>query len=195
MEYFGRGAAESMAYCARHRLNLWSDDQAVRSRAFSLFQHQNACWTQAFLASLKAHALMTDQEYESYSAKLVALQYSNALYSAETISQAGLLADWHAEQWPLRQLIEQIGKSDVSDDSAVVLALSTVASAFRSTQSGLRRDGVVRAVLASLRTPRLVKLFRRGLKHAFGVDWPSERLVLSIIDSWHATALIYPLPR
>jgi tetratricopeptide (TPR) repeat protein len=159
---------------------FWCDDAVVSVIAMAEFQ-VTSVWTQLALRCFADAGVLSDDDFQLATAKLASWNYAPTLWGPATIIRAGDHAEWDTEQWPLKQCIDLISKSDLTLDRKARTALDTLKLLCRSKCSEFRQPAVIQAILDAV-------------GHWGAVNWISGRLNVELgIDVASATFLRFEL--
>src|SRR5262249_41209140 len=123
-------------------------------------------------------------EFDDYSARLIGLGYSFTWCSPAIVLQAGTIAKWNCEAWPLRQVIRHFRLDTVHPQAKLLLAAQSIVEMFRCVSSPFVRQAFVLAILNQLCSRRLAVALAEELYRHFGVDVLSAEEAVDTIRTW-----------
>ena len=121
---FGLYGAEAILLSAVPGTVLWTDDhvQAVLAKT----EHGvSRVWTQLFIGSCIELGVLDPSAYLDASAKLLGYQYYFTSENPAIIRQAGIIADWRVDSWPLSPVL-----SFFAEESVDLMQMLQVAAGF-----------------------------------------------------------------
>jgi hypothetical protein len=192
IDLFGRDGLESVVVASRPGHLLWSDDLTVAIIARDVFNSQRRVWTQVLLQEVTEERLLTQTEFDRYSAQLIGLGYSFSWCSPGIIGEAGEMVSWRTEVWPLFQVIGQFGQPGIPPQVKVDLAAQAIVLMYRAVNSPFAREAFIRAILNRLASRRLAQHLAVRVARVFGVDVLKAAEALDIIRDWPFGGLILP---
>lgn len=192
IELFGRDGLESIVVGARPGNLLWTDDLTLAVIARDEFDSRRRVWTQGLLQVATEEGLLTQAEFDRHSARLIGWGYSFSWCSPGVIQQAGEMAAWRAEVWPLGRVIGQFGLPAVLPQMKVELAAQAIVGMYGASPSPFLREGFIRAILNRLANRQLAQHLAARVERLFGVDVLTALEAVDIIRDWPTGGLISP---
>ncbi|MFO0881268.1 MAG: hypothetical protein U0840_28515 [Gemmataceae bacterium] len=190
IDLFGRDGLESIVVSARPGNLLWTDDLTLAVIARDDFGSGRRVWTHVLLQVAAEEGLLTQPECDRYGAQLIGLCYAICWCSQGVIEQAGEMAGWRSEVWPLWQVIGLFGRSGMPHQMKVELAARAIVLMTRAVTSPFAREAFIRAILNRLASRQLTRLLAARVDRMFGVDVLTAVEVLEVIRDWPTGDLI-----
>ncbi len=109
---FGQYGAEAVSLSAVPGVALWTDDhaQAILARA----EHGvSRVWTQFLIGACVELGAMDLEAFFDASAKLLGYGYSFTSGNPQIIRQAGIIAEWRVDGWPLSQALSSFAEESI----------------------------------------------------------------------------------
>ena len=118
---FGHYGAESILLSAVPGALLWTDDQAQALLARSEYGVSRV-WTQFVIGACVDSSTVDPEAFLDASAKLLGFDYRFTSASPQIIRQAGVIAHWKIDAWPLAQALSVFGMESVDLEQVLQLA-------------------------------------------------------------------------
>ena len=146
---FGRYGAEALLLAAVPGGVLWTDDLAQAGLARS--EHGvSRVWTQ-FVIGARAEAGMVDPEtFLDASAKLLGYGYSFTGPNPEIVRQAGVVAEWKVDSWPLSQALSIFAEESASLEQILQLAAGFLTLLYRESLLSTTKANVTVKILENI---------------------------------------------
>lgn len=192
VELIGRTGLESLIVAARPDHLLWTDDLAAALVGGSELGSDRRSWTQVVLQVAADDGVIKRSEFDQQSARLIGLGYSFTWCNPAIVEQAGIIAKWNCEIWPLPQVLAQFALPTVYPQQKVDLAAGAIVVAFNAMDSPFGREVFVRAILNRLASHRLAQHLAERVPLAFGLDVLGTQQALGIIHDWVSGPLTLP---
>ena len=183
-ELVGRDGVESITLAMREGCILWTDDGMIPVLAREQFAPLRRVWTQLALEIAVEENVMTREGYLECSAKLLGWSYVATMWNIDILVQAGVLAQWQCDRWPLRQALAQFGDSGIPIPGRIGAAAKTIVAMFRKVASPFTRDAVIRAILNRLANRHAARALAEVVDMAFGLDAISATEAQAAIAHW-----------
>ena len=90
-------------------------------------------WMQPILIHASTSGLISESDYLSLVAKLLASDYDSTMFNPFVLSKAGTMAEWDAEKWPLNKALKQLGNLNIPDDQVIAFAAVLTMNLFKET--------------------------------------------------------------
>jgi tetratricopeptide (TPR) repeat protein len=192
IDLFGRDGLESVVVAGRPGHLLWTDDLTLAVIARDDFTTRRRVWTHVLLQEAVEEGVLTQAECDRYGAQLIGLGYAICWCSEGVIEQAGEMAGWRSEVWPLWQVISLFGQSGMPPQMKVELGARAIVLMARTVSSHFSREAFIRAILNRLASRRLAQYLAGRVEQLFGVDVLTAAEALAVIRDWPAGGLILP---
>jgi tetratricopeptide (TPR) repeat protein len=140
VELFDRDGLESITLAARDGHLLWTDDLTLAVIAREDFGSPRRAWTQVVLQAAVEEGVLQQTEFDGYSAHLIGLGYSFTWCSPAIVLQAGSIANWNCEAWPLRQVIRYFRLENIHPQMKLQMAAHSIVAMFRAVSSPFSRQ-------------------------------------------------------
>lgn len=183
----GRHGAESVVLAAETGYPLWTDDGVLGLIASQEFGVRRV-WTQvALLARTQAEGLSVAAYHEAV-AKLIGWCYEVVRFDAATIVQAGRLADWDVDGWPLTQCLDVFADEKIPLAKVLTVAAETIVAVHRHVDSPVGRDlvtiGLVDRIGSRQIGPEAVRALAARLPQHFRLNVVREAEASQVIAAW-----------
>ena len=109
---FGQYGAEAILLSAAPGAVLWTDDH-VQAGVASGEHGVSRVWTQFVIGAWVESGLVNPEAFFDASAKLLGYGYHFTSNNPQIVRQAGIIADWKVEGWPLSQVLSAFAQEDV----------------------------------------------------------------------------------
>ena len=185
--HFGRHGAETILLASMPGHVLWTDDRVLANLARNQFGVRRI-WTQSALMARVQSGSLEAAELATASTKLAGWGYTFTTPSLETLMRAGALSRWNADQFPLKQALDQFATESVRMPDAVILAAELIVNIY--ADAGLRstRKLVVARLLDRLAARRggrdAIDALPRSFPIRFGLDLIGARELTDAIRGW-----------
>lgn len=184
---FGQYGAEAVLLAAVPGGVLWTDDFAQAERARS--EHGvSRVWTQ-FVIGARAEAGMVDPEtFLDASAKLLGYGYSFTGPNPEIVRQAGVVAEWKVDSWPLSQALSIFAEESASLEQILQLAAGFLALLYRESLLSTTKANVTVKILENIARKKEgiqgIHALREALPNIFGLNILGLEEAAATIDAW-----------
>jgi tetratricopeptide (TPR) repeat protein len=189
----GRHGAESIVIATMPGHVLWTDDRILASLAKSEFGVRRV-WTQAALQARVQAGCLDPAELATASTKLAGWGYTFTTPSVETLMRAGSVAMWNADQFPLRQALDQFATESIALSDAVRLAAELIVRMYSDVYlRGTRRTVTMRLLDQIAARPGgrdSIESLPRSLPVRFGLDLIRARELSDVIRGWMAQNMV-----
>ena len=189
----GRHGAESVVIASMPGHVLWTDDRVLASLAKSEFGVRRV-WTQAALQSRVQAGCLDPAELATASTKLAGWGYTFTTPSVETLMRAGSVAMWNADQFPLRQALDQFAGEAINLSDAVRLAAELIVKMYSDVHLRATRRTVTMRLLDRLAARTggrdAIEALPRSLPVRFGLDLIRARELSDVIRGWMAQNMV-----
>ncbi|HEY0984308.1 PIN domain-containing protein [Schlesneria sp.] len=178
----GRHNLEAAGVAKSHNAALWTDDVTV-GFVGSVFG-VTSIWSQLAFRCFANTDAISRNEFNIVTAKLAAWNYTNVIWSAETIIAAGSYTDWNVSEWPFRDsiaLISQFSGGFLHKAHSVIDFLRCLR---RSSCNEFKQGIVIHTLLQDLGNIELVEMISRHAYSIFGVDLPTASFVRQEFTRW-----------
>jgi tetratricopeptide (TPR) repeat protein len=182
-DVIGHHHLEAMSLAKDAGAILWSDDLVISLIAAADFGVQ-CVWTQLQIKRFTNAGIVSVDDFNSVSCRLVAWHYVNTIWNAETVIKSGELADWDPQKWPFKQSVKLFATLPTSLVERAGLALATIQLLRRSSCNPLRQSPIIQSILTAIGSRDVVLLMRRQLGSIFGLDVVSAAFVQPELDYW-----------
>ena len=109
---FGQYGAEAILLSAAPGAVLWTDDHVQAGLARG--EHGvSRVWTQFVIGACAESGLVNPEAFLDASAKLLGYGYHFTSNNPQIVRQAGVIADWKVDGWPLSQVLSAFAQEDV----------------------------------------------------------------------------------
>lgn len=161
---------------------LWTDDVIVGfvGSEFGV----TSIWTQLAFRCFADAGSMSMYEFDLVTAKLAAWNYTNVIWTPETIVAAGNYADWDTEVWPFRDSIALISKSPGEFLQRAHSVIEFLKCLRRSNCIEFKQGAVIQTLLNDLNSVELAIVIVNAAHQIFGVDVPTAIFVRQEIALW-----------
>lgn len=184
-DILGYHSIESLSIAKDNNCFLWTDDLFLSFLAKGEFSVQSV-WTQLAMKVFVDGGHLTESMYHEITAKLAAWQYSLIVWNADTIIAAGRFAQWYSGDWPLRQCIGLVAKSEISLAQRTQVVGQVLRLVRLSSCPELLQTPIVQACLTALDSSVATRALLHRLQNIFGLDVLSERFIRLELEYWLA---------
>lgn len=175
---------EAMCLAGDLNATLWTDDciQAFVAKN----ELQVPCvWTQLAFGQSVVSEKMEQSKHDLVSAKLISWKYTQIVWNAGTIIQAGEHANWDTNAWPLKQCIELLAKSsNLPLPHRTRIALNCLKGLRRTSCPDFVQSGVVQSILRTIGNRRAVRWMLSRLDTEFFIDVFSAEFLRHELEYW-----------
>ena len=184
---FGRYGAEALLLATVPGGVLWTDDRAQAGVASS--EHSvSRVWTQ-FVIEMRVDSGMIDPEtFFDASAKLFGYGYSFTSSNPQIIRQAGVIAEWKVDSWPLSQALSVFAKESVDLEQILQLAAGFLTLLYQESLLSTTKANITVKILENIAKKKGgiqgIHALRKALPSIFGLNVLGLRDAAITIDSW-----------
>jgi hypothetical protein len=186
---FGPHGAESILLASMPGHVLWTDDRLVANVARNQFGVRRI-WTQSALMARVQTGSLEPAELATAGTKLAGWGYTFTTPSLENLMRAGAVSGWSADQFPLRQALDQFATDSVTMPDSVTLAAELIVSIYADSHLRSIRTSLVARLLDRLAARRggreAIEALPRSLPIRFGLDVIGARELADAIRGWMA---------
>jgi hypothetical protein len=193
IEVLGRHNLDSMLLAAEPDTLLWTDDAILGVLGRMEFQVQRV-WTQAVLLHRHRSRSLAREEYCQAVAKLVGWHYHSTECNAEVLIAAAEVAEWDTCRWPIKEVMRTLHNDAANPVHRIGAAAEAIRTAWQRDLPLFTKQGYVFAVLAGLRSERLIRRLISVLPTVFSLDVFAKQDVVELVQDWlrHPTGLLLP---
>ncbi len=175
---------EAMCLAGDLNATLWTDDYIQAFIAKNELQIP-CVWTQLAFGQSVVSEKMEQSKYDLVSAKLVSWKYTQIVWNAGTILQAGEHANWDTNAWPLKQCIELLAKaSNLPLPGRTRIALDCFKGLRRTSCPDFIQSGVVQTILCAIGHRGAVRRMLGRLDTEFFIDVFSAEFLRHELKYW-----------
>ena len=190
-EALGQPALESVAIASQGNRILWTDDGALTYLARDYFDFPRI-WTQAGLYSLADTGVIEGNTFNRISAKLIGWGYTFTWANPEILHEAGTIADWNPDNWPLKQAIEYLKLPEVMKTDSIRFGVVIVVDAYAKVALSVVRSTILIRILETIGerkdiTELDLDAFYNVLPDAFGVNQLGLDEAKEVFVAWRNT--------
>lgn len=186
---FGRAGAESIVLASMPGRVLWTDDLVMADFARSEFGVRRI-WTQSALMARVRAGNLDPAELATAGTKLAGWGYRFTTPSIETLMQAGAVAAWNPDQFPLRQALDLFSTESLKLGDAVILAAELIVRMYADAYLRTARTSVTMRLLDRLAMRsggrEAIEAVPQSLPIRFGLDLIRARELADTIRGWMA---------
>ena len=184
---FGQYGAEALLLAAVPGGVLWTDDLAQAEIARR--EHGvSRVWTQ-FVIEAGVELGMVDLEtFFDASAKLLGYGYSFTRPDPQIVRQAGVIAEWNIDSWPLSQALSVFAKESVDLEQILQLTAGFLTPLYREQLLSTTKANITVKILENIAKKKGgiqgIHALRKALPSIFGLNVLGLRDAAITIDSW-----------
>ncbi|MGL6074634.1 MAG: PIN domain-containing protein [Fimbriiglobus sp.] len=193
MTLLGRHNLDSMLLASESDTVLWTDDAILGVLGRTEFQAQRV-WTQVVLLHRHESGSLGRGEYCQAVAKLIGRHYHSIYYDAETLIAAADVAEWDTRRWPMPEVMQALHNPAADPNHRIRIAAMAIRAAWQRDLPLMKRQGYVFAVLAGLRSQRIIEGLIRFLPTISPLDVFTNSEVVKLAQHWlrHTTEVLLP---
>ena len=184
---FGRYGAEALLLAAGPGGVLWTDDLAQAELARS--EHGvSRVWTQ-FVIGARAESGVVDLEtFFDASAKLLGYGYSFTSSNPQIVRQAGVIAEWQVDGWPLSQALSVFAEESVDLEQILPLAAGFLTLLYQESLLSTTKANITVKLLENIAEKKEgiqgIRALRKALPSIFGVNVLGLMDATDTVDAW-----------
>ena len=184
---FGRYGAEALLLAAVPGGVLWTDDLAQAELARS--EHGvSRVWTQ-FVIGARAESGVVDLEtFFDASAQLLGYGYSFTSSNPQIVRQAGVIAEWKVDSWPLSQALSAFAGEYVDLEQTLQLAAGFLALLYRESLLPETEMNITVKILENIAKKKEglqgIRALRKALPSIFGLNVLGLMGATETVDAW-----------
>lgn len=194
-EVLGRSFLESMLVAKENSKPLYSEDFATRLLAQSPEFGVSGFWTQAMLIHALSNKIISEEEYQSFTIKLILGRYHHTTINGNTLLEAAKQSNWKNEA-PLSAVLQSLEGSKMEIRSATGVLVDFLYPLWQKPILDSQREAIVMIVLDTItkeRDPRQVVTFFRGAVRMRFLPTPLiEARVQQLITAWENINVRHP---
>lgn len=189
----GRASLDAILLASMPERALWTDDTIIALIGQTDFQMRRL-WTQPILIVLQEEGILAPPEFDQTVAKLVGWNYQGIHLTEHTFIAAADIADWRMDHWPVPQAMETLGNTNVPQNQRLRVAAQAIRLVWQKGVPYHSRQGFVFAILAGLRSERLIRRLHQLVTLVFPLDVVSAGEIQDYIAIWlrQPTTVILP---
>ena len=184
---FGRYGAEALLLAAVPGGVLWTDDLAQAGRAKR--EHSvSRVWTQFIIGTRAESGLVDPETFFEVSAKLLGYGYSFTSQSPEIVRQAGVIAEWKVDNWPLSQALSVFAGESVDLEQILWLAAGFLKLLYQEALLSATKANITVKILENIAKKKGglqgIHNLHKALPRIFGLNVLGLRDVTTTIAAW-----------
>ena len=192
---FGRYGAEAILLSAVPGAVLWTDDHIQ-----ALFAQQvhgvSRVWTQFVIGACVDSRIVDSEAYYDASAKLLGHGYDFTSTNPQIIRQAGIIAEWKADVWPLSQALSTFAEESVDLVQMLQLAAEFLVLLYREPLLPRTRMNITIKILENVSKRKGgiqgIQNLLNVLPRLFGVNLIGLADAVETIRAWLKGTVIRP---
>jgi hypothetical protein len=174
---------ESILLAAEAEATLWTDDFVLGLVAKSDFQVRRI-WTQVLLFIALREGAITQNDYDSATARMVGWHYQGIALNRETLVAAAEIANWDSTCWPLPQVMQSLGTSTADPVTLLREAAEAIRGVWRRDLPDHARREFLFALLRGIRSERMVRRLLSLIPRLFRIDFFAAQEVVLYSAYW-----------
>ena len=187
VNFFGRYGAEALLLAAVPGGVLWTDDLAQADLARS-GHGVSRVWTQ-FVIGARAESGMVDPEtYFDASAKLLGYGYSFTSPNPQIVRQAGVIAEWKVDNWPLSQVLSVFAGESVDLEQILQLAAGFLTLLYQESLLPETRANITVKILENIAKKKGgiqgIRNLREALPRMFSLNVLGLSEATTTVEAW-----------
>lgn len=184
---FGRYGAEALLLAAVPGGVLWTDDLAQARLARS--EHGvSRVWTQFVIGTRADSGMVAPETFFDASAKLFGYGYSSTISNPQIVRQAGVIAEWKVDSWPLLQALSTFAKESVDLEQILQLAAGFLTLLYKESLLSTTKANITVKILENIVKKKGgiqgIHALRKALPIVFGLNVLGFRDAAITIDAW-----------
>lgn len=184
---FGVHGGEAVVTAAQPSFLLWTDDVVLGQFAAQQFGTSRV-WTQLLLQWAALRGLLDPEKFFEATAKLVGWNYRFTSLSPQAVLQAGELAEWSVSRWPLKQVVDEFGSTEVEFSGNLQLFLHTLLLSHQSQPlidaSALTITAILDRIGSLSNGPTAIESISSSISKTFGVNLLGRDAAAALLGSW-----------
>lgn len=189
-ELFGNATSEAIANATMPGVLLWTDDMVVSYEAQRMLGVKSIS-TPVLLGHWYRGGALTYQQYCQACARLLAWNYGPTPVSVDILIEAGKMANWNADKFPLDGALDWFGRDVIPRDGVAIVASRFIPSIYCEIALPLNRETLLSRLLEQILQRKdglsVIKIIRRYLPGCFGLNALGLMNALAAISTWLAS--------
>ena len=183
---FGQYGAEAISLSAVPGVALWTDDhvQALAGEEHGV----SRVWTQLVIGACVELGVMDPKAFLDASAKLLGYGYYFTSGNPQIIRQAGIIAEWKVDGWPLSQALSAFAEESVDLDQILQLAAEFLGLLYQESILSQTKANITIKILENIAKRkggiRGIQSLPKALPIIFGVNVIGLADAVNTIKAW-----------
>ena len=187
VKLLGQYGAEAVLLAAVLGGVLWTDDLAQAGLARS--EHDvSRVWTQFVIRARAESGLVDPETFLDMSAKLLGYGYHFPSPDPQIVRQAGVIAEWKMDSWPLSQALSVFAEESVGLEQILHLAAGFLALLYQESLLSTTKVNITVKILENIvkKNGRIQEIrdLREALPSIFGLNVVGLMDATANIDAW-----------
>ena len=187
IECFGRYGAEALLLAAVPGGVLWTDDFAQAELARS--EHGvSRVWTQFAIGARVESGVGDPEAFFDASARLLGYGYSFTRPNPQIVRQAGVIAEWKVDSWPLSQALSAFAGESVDLEPTLQLAAGFLALLYQESLLSTTKTNITVRILENIAEKnggiQGIRALRKALPRIFGLNALGLADAAETFDAW-----------
>ncbi len=187
VEVFGQYGTDAILLAAVPGAVLWTDDlvQAVLSR------HEHGVsrvWTQFVIGACAESGVVNLEAFLDASAKLIGYGYYFSSQNPQIIRQAGVIAEWKADRWPLSQALSTFAEESVDLVQMLQLAAGFLRLLYQESLLPITKANITVKILENIAEKeggiQGIRGLHKALPRIFSVNVVGLADATETVDAW-----------
>ena len=184
---FGRYGAEAVLLAAVPGGVLWTDDFAQAELARS--EHGvSRVWTQFVIGAHVESGVGDPETFFDASAKLLGYGYSFTSQNPQIVRQAGVIAEWKVDSWPLSQALSAFAGESVDLEQTLQLAAGFLVLLYKEPLLPETKANITVKILENVAKKKGgiqgISALREALPNIFGLNVLGRADAAATFDAW-----------
>ena len=184
---FGRYGAEAVLLAAVPGGVLWTDDLAQAGIARS--EHGvSRVWTQFVIGARAESGMVNPETFLNASAQLIGYRYSFTISNPQIVRQAGVIAEWKVDSWPLSQALSVFAEESVDLEQILPLAAGFLTLLYQESFLSTTKTNITVKILENIAKKKGgiqgIRDIRKSLPNIFGLNVVGLMDATETVDAW-----------
>ena len=184
---FGRYGAEAVLLAAEPGGVLWTDDLAQAGLARS--EHGvSRVWTQFVIEARADSGMVALETFLDASAKLLGYGYSFTSSNPQIVLQAGVIAEWKVDSWPLSQALSVFAEEFIDLEQILPLAAGFLTLLYQESFLSTTKTNITVKILENIAKKKGgiqgIRHLHKALPSLFSLNVVGRMDATATVDAW-----------
>lgn len=184
---FGQYGAEAVLLAAGPGGVLWTDDFVQAALARGEYGASRV-WTQLVVGARAESGMVDPEIFLDASAKLLGYRYSFTGPNPEIVRQAGVIAEWKVDSWPLSQALSVFAEESASLEQILRLAAGFLVLLYQEPLLSTTKANITVKILEHIAKKKEgiqgIHALREALPNIFGLNVVGLLDATETVDAW-----------